>query len=176
LAAKEQSYPVLLNWWAAQNRQHRHLWPGISNSNDAAEIVNQIRLTRQQPGAGGNVQWSVKALMHNKGGVTDALLKEVYTQPALVPPSPWLDGSAPSSPKNLTANGTGKLGWQPAGGEPVWLWAVQTKNGSGWRTDILPGRQTTYTMNQAGKLEVIAVTAVDRCGNASAPTVVELQH
>src|SRR6185437_4058133 len=28
---KEQSFPVLLNWWAQQNIKHRNLWPGLSS-------------------------------------------------------------------------------------------------------------------------------------------------
>src|SRR5204863_7190711 len=48
----EQSYPRLLAWWAGENTQHRHLWPGnYTGKWPAAEIVAQIRATRTQPGA-----------------------------------------------------------------------------------------------------------------------------
>src|SRR5207248_2461325 len=55
----DQSYPVLLEWWAAQNARSRHLWPGndltkVGTQWRTAEIVKQIRLTRRQRGATGN--------------------------------------------------------------------------------------------------------------------------
>ncbi len=168
-AAREQSYPVLLNWWAAQNQRQRHLWPGNSHRNDAAEILNQIRLTRQQPGASGNVHWSVKSLLQNKGGVADRL-QEIYAAPALVPASPWLTRE-PVAPPTLTASSSGlKLSWQAAGTEPVRLWVLQTKTAGAWRTEILPGARTTATLTGAAP-EALALTALDRAGNASAPTV-----
>jgi uncharacterized lipoprotein YddW (UPF0748 family) len=30
-----QSYPVLLGWWAGENKMNRHLWPGISVGRDS---------------------------------------------------------------------------------------------------------------------------------------------
>ena len=67
-----QSYPVLLNWWASQNEKGRHLWPGNYTSRvgeesarawPPEEIVYQVKATRGQAGATGNVHFSMKALM-----------------------------------------------------------------------------------------------------------------
>ena len=30
--SKEHSFPTLLKWWADQNLQHRHLWPGLNSA------------------------------------------------------------------------------------------------------------------------------------------------
>src|SRR5690606_16347473 len=65
IAQRPQSYATLLRWWPTQNPLHRHLWPGNNASRTMAadgwpldEILDQVRLTRQQPGAGGNIHFS----------------------------------------------------------------------------------------------------------------------
>ena len=72
----EQSYPVLLEWWAQQNLKGRHLWPGnytgkVGFTNSSAwrtdEILEQIRLTRAQPGASGNVHFNMKVFLRRSG-------------------------------------------------------------------------------------------------------------
>ena len=69
-----QSYPVLLQWWAEENAQGKHLWPGNFTSRaggvgasafSVAELVEQIRVTRLQPGASGNVHFSMKSFLIN---------------------------------------------------------------------------------------------------------------
>ncbi|MBI5774585.1 MAG: family 10 glycosylhydrolase [Verrucomicrobia bacterium] len=181
--AKAQSFTTLLNWWAAQNTTGRHLWPGCNTIEsggkwEAKEILNQISVTRQPRGAGGVIHYSAKALMQNRGGIADALAKGPYAPPALIPASPWLDAKPPAKPA-LQAEGKGgdvKLAWRAGGAEKVSWWVVQTRFNGRWTTDIFPGAQTSGALNQkfsAAPPEVIAVTAVDRCGNASAPVVVE---
>src|SRR5207244_10696493 len=32
IARIPQSFPMLLQWWSAENRKRRHLWPGLSLS------------------------------------------------------------------------------------------------------------------------------------------------
>jgi uncharacterized lipoprotein YddW (UPF0748 family) len=102
--SEKQSYPKLLAWWSEQNVKQRHLWPGnftsrVRRSPDAKEtatvwpaeeLVRQIEATRAQPGATGNVHFSMKALMRNYDGIADTLKAGVYSEPALVPESPWL--------------------------------------------------------------------------------------
>jgi uncharacterized lipoprotein YddW (UPF0748 family) len=87
---KEQSFPRLLSWWMSENTQHRHVWPGLgTHRHSAAEIVEQIQLTRRMVDPPGHVHFSMKAIMQNKGGIADAL-KDVYQEAARVPSSPWL--------------------------------------------------------------------------------------
>ena len=182
IESREQSYPVLLRLWAEQDVKGRHLWPGIStirigNSKTPSEIVNEIRLTRQCPPAAGNLHWSIKALAGNRGGIAEALSGGLYAHPALVPASPWLDRQVPGGPAfsaSIASLDKLKLSWKATGGEAAWLWVVQRKHGTGWSTLILPGNRTA--LECVGALPTaVALTAVGRCGNASAPAVLSLQ-
>jgi uncharacterized lipoprotein YddW (UPF0748 family) len=177
-ADKEQSFPVLLKWWAEQNRRQRHLWPGISHGHAAEEIVKQIHLTRGQSGAGGNIHWSVKALVQNRRGVADLLPREAYAQPALVPATPWLDRLPPPPPKLNVNGGNGRLTlrWEPVNGEPAWLWLVQTRTGGAWANEIVPCQERSRVLDAQERPEIIAVSAVDRCGNIGPPAVLEKQN
>ncbi|HEY7711565.1 MAG TPA: family 10 glycosylhydrolase, partial [Candidatus Entotheonella sp.] len=172
-AQQAQSYPALLRWWADQNVKHRHLWPGNSHRNSADEILYQIRLTRSEPRATGNLHWSMKALMANRNGVADALLQQAYAQPALVPASPWLDRSPPAQPTLAvnTIGGRVEARWSTRTND-AWLWLVQTKTTAGWITQILSQRNGGLRWSINTEPELIAVTAIDRSGNASPPTVV----
>ena len=182
IAPKEQSYPVLLKWWAGQNLKQRHVWAGdapgrIGPNRSSVEIVNQIRLTRQQSGATGNIHWSMGAFMKNRGGIDDALRSDVYAQPALVPASPWLDSTPPAAPKIWTetmSRDGARLMWSSTGLEPAWLWLLQMRVGGNWITEILSSQQTTR-MLKTPQPDVLSLISVDRCGNASAATVLELR-
>ena len=98
-----QSYPKLLEWWIAENRLGRQIWPGnfasrvggteqrerdAKNHWGADEILRQIEVTRATDGATGNVLFSMKALFADYGPLGDALVSGPYGQPALVPESP----------------------------------------------------------------------------------------
>jgi uncharacterized lipoprotein YddW (UPF0748 family) len=183
--APAQSFPVLLDWWAAQNPHQRHLWPGISvtgteGNRPPREILNQVRLTRAQSGASGNIFWSVRPILTNRQGIADLLANELYTQPALPPACPWLGATAPPPPAfnvspRLAAAGL-KLAWEPAGPEPVRLWVLQIKTGAQWKTQILPARQRSQILPRQLRPDALALSAVDRCGNASKATVLEVQR
>lgn len=171
----EQSFPVLLKWWAGQNPKGRLLAAGMDSTKTGhrwkpEEIIEQIRLTRTQPGVEGHLHWDMKALMRN-GGLDSALEREVYGQPALVPAMPWLDHSAPARP-NLGLSGKHALHWQAGAQEKPWLWVVQFLHGHEWSTQVLPGTQTSLELGTP-RPEIAAVTAIDRCGNASQPRVLE---
>ncbi|MDB6109708.1 MAG: hypothetical protein JWR69_1458 [Pedosphaera sp.] len=171
----EQSYPVLLKWWAEQNPKHRNLWPGIDSGKVGGkwkpeEIINQVRLTRNQSVAPGNIHWSMKCLMENRGGLATEVGKELYAAPALVPPSPWLGTNSPSQPK-LAVHSGNKLKWEPSGTDKVSWWVLQTKSAGQWNTSIFPGAARTEKFT--GSPDTIAVTAIDRCGVASPPTVLQ---
>lgn len=163
--AVHQPYVGLLAWWADQNKKDRNLWPGNILSHPADEITTQIELTRKQKGASGNVLFSARSLVRNRGGVTDAVARE-YALPALVPPSPWLEKRGPKAPK-LSVD-AGAATWSALG--PGWLWVLRSRTGDAWTTEILPASQTTKPVGDA---EVFTVTAIDRCGVESKPAVWE---
>ncbi|TFW11593.1 hypothetical protein E4L96_20765, partial [Massilia arenosa] len=103
-----QAYDVLLDYWIAQNTRARHVWPGLFTSRIGAvppardytpeEVVNQIALTHQRPGATGHIHFSMITLMENRKGISDQLLSVHYASPALVPATPWLGNGAPPVP------------------------------------------------------------------------------
>jgi uncharacterized lipoprotein YddW (UPF0748 family) len=181
IAPPETSFPVLLRWWTQQNAQQRLLCPGLKSYNvgrtwPAEELINQIRLTRGQTGAGGHVHWDIKALVRN-GALGTALERDVYSEVALVPSAPWLERMPPARPalRLSSAGGITTAGWTVANAAKVRLWLVQTRTGSKWTTQILP-RQSASIVLARQPPEVLAVTAIDRCGNSSSPTVVEWRH
>ena len=176
IAQQAQAYPVLLKWWCEQNPHNRHLWPGNYTSRagspwPAGEIVEQVAVTRGQPGATGNIHFSMKALMENRAGVSDLLVKGPYRAPALAPASKWLDHHPPGRPRlKLAKDGAGySARWSPTGSEKVWQWVVRRKLAAGWRIDLLPGAMTALREPGPGdRPAVVAVSAVDRTGNESA--------
>lgn len=178
-----QSYPVLLEWWTRQNTMGRHLWPGNfaglvggsgANAWKASELVNQIDRTRKQPGASGNVHFSVKAFMRNSDGLNEALIQGPYGEPAIPPATPWLDDKPPAEPVLVsgTSDGRSMVAWSTAGEEPVWLWTVRTRKDGTWSAKVLPHHNKDMKL-EAG-VDAVAVTAVDRCGNESEPAVLDL--
>jgi uncharacterized lipoprotein YddW (UPF0748 family) len=178
IAEPAQSYPALLRWWVGQNTRGRQLIAGNHTSKiadgskrpwRAEEIIDQIRLTRGESGASGNVHFSMKALMENRDGIADALQKDAYAAPALVPATLWLDKSAVASPTVTTRHepdGRVTVSWVSNSTKPVWLWVVSVRRNNTWTHEIFPWQQSYCTVASA---EAIAVRAIDRCGNASEP-------
>ncbi len=176
-----QSFPALLKWWSAQNSKGRNLWPGLYTSRTfegknawaPSEIEDQIRLTRELTSAPGSVHFSMKAFLLNAGGITTQLRSGLYSQPALIPASPWLDDVPPSAPvlgaPALQASSE-IFTWSSTGDEPAAWWAVWRSYGGAWSYDVLPGQTHRFDAPEAvgaAALDGVAVAAVDRCGNMS---------
>jgi hypothetical protein len=189
VSAPAQSYPVLLKWWSEQNTRKRHLWPGHAAHRigrpeyTAAEITNQLRMTRTQAStaslSSGDVLFGWGAVMQNKGGIAGAL-QNIWQTPALVPPSPWLDARAPVAPRlQSTFDGTTgalNVSWESGDREKPHLWVLQTQTGGSWTTQILSSDtlQTQIVAAAGFWPQSLALSAVDRCGNQSVPVVVRL--
>jgi len=194
----QQRYDELLRWWVEQNVFGRNIWPGnytgkVAFTNASAfrtsEILEQLRLTRAQPGATGNVHFSMKVFMEDPDQLNEQLVAGPYASPALVPASPWLGVGTPAAPLLGThtdaASGALLLDVRPSAQPPVpigyggsstlastpWLWVVQTRRASGWTTEIVPGTERTRTLGARGAAapSEVRVTMIDRVGNASAP-------
>ncbi len=176
IAPPDQSFPVLLKWWEDQNPKHRNLWPGLDSERvggkwSADEVVNQIKITREHSdGAAGTIHWSVKCLMRDRGGLATALANGVYAEPALIPSSSWLERNFPAKPK-VTFDDAGNLNWQPAAGERISVWLLQTKVADHWHTSILPATERQHSFSDAP--QVVALTEIDRCGVASPAVVLQ---
>ena len=171
---RQQSFPVLLKWWSEQNVKGRHLWPGMNiYQADPREMINQIKAVRTQPGASGEVFWSMKNLMSTKNRLPETLFREANFGPALIPSSPWLGTDVPTRPI-LTSSVTGAtvtLQWRVASDEKIRQWVLQKKVGGIWLMEILPGDQAGITLRN--DFSAVAITAVDRFGTASAPAMLE---
>lgn len=178
-----QSYPVLLKWWMDQNKMDRHLWignyTGRTDPNGgnwkAQEVLDQISITRKA-GAGGNVHFSMKCLQRNWNGIADALEDGPYEWPALVPASPWLDKTPPPTPKlvrRVKLDDTWEVYWR-SDGEPVRFYVVAARQGSSWTGwSISSDPAVKVALDKVSPpVEQIAITAIDRCGNASEPLLV----
>ncbi|MGQ0712118.1 MAG: glycoside hydrolase family 10 protein [Gemmatimonadaceae bacterium] len=177
-----QSYPVLLAWWAQENVKRRHLWPGNFTSRvgagdstrrwTPAEILDQVRLTRERAGATGNIHFSMKVFLENRDSIATALARGIYAEPALVPRTPWLDSVPPRRPiiaaRIDSTTGGVTLRMRPGGKEAIWRWVVRARTNGAWTTRILPGWQRSHALTlDAGTPvpDAVLVSAVDRLGN-----------
>jgi uncharacterized lipoprotein YddW (UPF0748 family) len=180
ISPQKQSFPSLLEWWRQQGS--RPVWPGIAtariqSSDDpgrpASEITNQIDLTRRiGRNWNGHIHWSAKSLVTNRGGIASRLAS-TYTQPAAVPPMPWVSKRAPAAPGvGASASGsTTTVRWE-ADATTARI-AIQARNGGSWRTvKIGPVGARQVSIARA---DAIAVTAIDRFGNTSPPKVLALR-
>ncbi|MFC0135879.1 glycoside hydrolase family 10 protein [Massilia eurypsychrophila] len=179
IAAPPQSYPVLLDYWVAQNRKGRHIWPGLFTSRIGAptkdfqpeEIVQQVGVTRTRPGATGHVHFSMAALMGNRKGITDRLKASHYAGPALVPATPWLGTVAPGVP-SVTAKRDGKgVSLKLSPGKDNTQYAIWSRYGNEWRFAVAPASRADVSIADDPKLgaaSAVFVNAVDRIGNESA--------
>jgi len=187
--AAEQSFPALLRWWSEQNAKNRNVYPGLDFTKASGrwkveELINQIRLCRQQSGVGGHINWNMKTLMQNSS-LNVALAKGVYQEPAIIPASAWLGGPKPSKPRLRMAPFTAATRVRdsrphnPLHVRAIWdtkeetsVWLVQTRTGKEWKNEILPSSRNSKIWSDS-QPEVISVTAIDRNGNLSPPSVLQ---
>ncbi len=177
ISARQQSFPVLLDWWSKQNSLGRHLWPGLNAARvgtqwPAGEIVQQVGIIRKQPGATGHIYWNIKPLERQNGALSTAVTQQLYSDAALVPASSWLDSQPPAPPRCQIEDGS--VRWSPAGSEPVRWWVVQALRGKTWMTEVLPRTCRSWSPSKTGgqlRVNRIAVSAVDQAGNSCPPVV-----
>lgn len=162
---KAQAYPVLLDYWVAQNKAGRHLWPGLFTSRiddtekswSSSEIVAQVALTRTRAGATGQVHFSAIALLQDRKSVATHLAA-LYAGPALVPASPWLKVAVPAAPRLVrTADGVRVEGLD-ANAAQLAIWR---RTGGAWRFSIRPATETVLAPDGA---DALVVSAVNRAG------------
>jgi hypothetical protein len=132
-------------------------------------MADQIRLTREQKGASGNVHFSMKSLLTNKAGVTDVVAR-MYREPALVPASPWLGQAPPGKPtvKRVELKDGVAVEIQPAG-KDVRLHVVRRLVGKGWSVDIVPATRSDIRWSSDQKPARVVITSIDRVGLESEP-------
>ena len=188
IAQPAQPYPALLRWWAEQNAFGRHLWPGNYTSRvgersrtpwRAAEITAQVAVTRDEPGASGNLHFSMKAFLEDRDSLVSRLGRAAYAAKALVPPSPWLDVPPQPEPtvtvRRSRSGGAFHATLAPGAGaaRPRW-WAVQEGDAAGrWTLRVLPGSATEVTFSRTAARA--AIRAVDAATIDGPPRVVRLR-
>jgi len=174
--APGQNFPALLSWWTQQNAKGRHVWSALSAANvgttlTANEIARQVQITRAQPGASGEIYFHLKNLVDDRG--LDHWVRNQNFQPAVAPAMSWLSASPPEMP---TAWGTPdarglSVHWSVPTNVMLKSWVVQSHGTNGqWTTQILSGAQKGCTFS-SWRPDIVAVSAVDRFGNLSSPTV-----
>lgn len=171
------NYGVMLGWWAEQNARDRHLYVGMIPSRVRTaqrpdgwppdEIIGQIYVARGHRGALGHVHFSARALMRDELGAH--LARTVYRYPALVPAAPWLDGTAPGTPRVTLAPGSAHdgvtLALAAGAGDAPRLWVVRARYGEDWTVELVPAARTTVELTGPAPLREVVVSAVDRGGN-----------
>ena len=171
IAAPQQSYPALLDWWFEQNTRRRHVWPGLAaykvdnglpGAFSAAEIPDQIRLTRTRASGNGHILFNTTwTFRRNQGALATTLAGDLYREAALVPPSPWLDAVAPGAPTASVSQGTLRI--TPAAGEASRWWVVRQRTSGAWKALVLFGEQRTLAIDPG--VDRVLVQAVDQAGN-----------
>jgi uncharacterized lipoprotein YddW (UPF0748 family) len=176
---REQSYEALLGWWAGENVRERHLWPGNftsraggpgSSAFSVGELVEQIRVTRENPGATGNVHFSMKSFLVNQAGMNDSLRAGPYRSVAVPPASPWLDPSTPATPTprlERTPDGTSVTLGSSTRAQP-WQWVVRLRTDTAWITMLVPGTAGQLALPRDLSATAVTVSSLNRVGTESA--------
>jgi uncharacterized lipoprotein YddW (UPF0748 family) len=179
IAQKAQSFPVLLDWWDMQNPKQRNIWPGLFSYKvlegwPPEEIVKEIGFAARQPVSAGHIHYNMKALMVS-AELRAALKRGPYAEAALIPASPWMGRTVTNKPDLFLSgqkSGNLRLAFRPAPGEQVSRWVLQTKTEGRWLTEFLPGGTQARFFGNI-QPELIALTPIDRYGNAGLPAVLE---
>jgi uncharacterized lipoprotein YddW (UPF0748 family) len=175
VADRDHSFPVLFNWWRAQNPKGRHVYAALDDATvgekfPVDEITRQIQTVRAQTSVGGEIHYHLRSLAENPA--LAAAMQLQYAQPALVPASTWMDSLPPEKPNLFAAteNSVTTIRWFSPAGEPPRWWLLQVCTNNIWTTEILPAEQTGRTLNNSNP-DAISLRAVDRLGNFSASAV-----
>ncbi len=170
IAQQELSFTTLLQWWRQQNPKGRHVWAGLYDAMlPAEEIGRQIPALRSQSVDRGAIHYHLRSILDNPA--LNAIIRTQYSQPALVPATPWLDATPPDQPKLAVTAGKSSttVRWGNGGAEPAQWWLLQVCHRHIWTTEILPAGQMNRVFENL-KFDTLALRAVDRLGNLSAPT------
>jgi uncharacterized lipoprotein YddW (UPF0748 family) len=122
-----QDYGLLANWWTSQ-RNDRHHYTGIGAYKAASqtfsgtlyapnEVPRQLRFNREREGIDGSIIFRSSNLTRfATQGLADSLRNDINAVPAIAPPMPWKNMTAPLGPENLDAE------WSETGGPVVLTW------------------------------------------------------
>ena len=175
-ARKGQSFPVLLDWWKAQNIKGRFIWPGIAayrigstptfTSGEIADQIERTRLARETSGA---IYFSFKSLRNDMGRIQDALRNRIYKHDALIPEFTWIKANRPAAPKLkiIRDDKFVRASWTERGKRKAFWFVVYAKDKDGWGHSVLPASERSISLSADRKIERVVVTSVDRVGRES---------
>lgn len=125
-----QDYGKLAPWWASM-RNGRHLYPGLAayradgntfwNPDDytAGMVPRQVRFNQARDDIQGEIFFRAENITRwDTKGLVDSLRQTLFRHPAITPPMPWQDQTAPAEPEALQYVWTGdaqeavQLEWQ----------------------------------------------------------------
>jgi uncharacterized lipoprotein YddW (UPF0748 family) len=185
----EGRFTALDEWWRSQNPKDRAIWPGLFDASVAVrragwtgdEIPAEIERLRYSRALGddsnGHIHFRLGAMLMNGRAIGERLRTQSYTEPALVPATPWLGGAPPANPKVTPVNGT-TLDLAPGDNVALAWWMIQTRTSDGrWRYALRRATERRIDLATLGDLggRRIAVTAVDRVGQLSGAVVFDLE-
>jgi uncharacterized lipoprotein YddW (UPF0748 family) len=185
---EQQRFTNLDLWWRSQNPKGRAIWPGLFDAQVAVmregwtvgEIpaqIDRLRTARDMTDEGnGHIHFRMGALLWNYSAIGEALRTSVYSETALWPATPWLGGAPPSAPRVSAGLETVEIAPGDDSVHVAW-WLLQSLGSDGrWRTTIKPAHERRVSLEVLGNIggRQVSVTAVDRAGQVSGATVVEL--
>jgi uncharacterized lipoprotein YddW (UPF0748 family) len=172
-------FPVLLDYWLAQNTAQRHVWPGLYTSQikvppnpnwPVRELIDQVQVQRSRPQSTGHIHFSMVALMQDREGIATLLQMGPYAQAALVPATPWLAGATSPTAPQLRRQGN-QLSIQAGSSEVVSRWAVWKRGGAQGKAWRLAVQGPQERMVDLAGTEAVAVSSVNRVGQLSVPAL-----
>jgi uncharacterized lipoprotein YddW (UPF0748 family) len=184
----QQRFTKLDQWWRTQNPKGRALWPGLFDAqvavrregwtvNEIPAQIERLRASREMTGeSNGHIHFRMGALLWNYSSIGERLRTSVYSESALWPATPWLGGSPPAAPV-VTRTILEGLDVAPGDSTHVAWWMVQSLGLDGrWRMTIKRGSDRRIALNAIGDLggRRVAITAVDRAGQTSSATILDV--
>ncbi len=164
IAAPQQSFPALLDWWLSENVLGRHVWPGLAayrvNNGSArafasSEVYDQAVIVRSRE-ATGHVLYNATATLKRNGGAVARSLAPLYRPVALMPAFPWLGVEAPGTPALSASDSV--LTLTPTPGDSTRWWVVRVHGRTGWATRVLFASERTVTLADADRVLAQAVS------------------
>lgn len=186
---KAADYTTLVKWWSENNfGQHLYIGQDVTRTMDAAtpsgdnQLTEKMHLERTNQMVHGNCFWSGYNVAENYKGITNRLISEYHTYPALIPAYTHMHNRKPKPVKNLKEHYTQNshiLQWQSNSkiGDPesavyyvVYRFADgQKENTEDPRSIVAVTRDTKYILpyERGQRKYKYVVTAVDAFHNES---------
>lgn len=188
----------LLDWWGKHTYGRgfyvglfaTKMTQGAAGDYSLEELLDQVSVVRADEKADGSAFFSAKVFDQNIAQVNEKLALDKYRTLSLIPPSVWIESSAPSKPKRVRKvyiNGKIGIAWNPVVGE----WSDEAKFYAIYRVR----RRSMFDENDLSQIFRITdkpylvldsdefnrfdlgegkyyykVVAVDRCNNRSKPS------